>query len=80
MWHMGDGWGWWMTFGWVWMIAFWGLIIWAIYAVVTRVDRKPDRQPPEEPNALAILERRYARGEITAEQFEEMRARLAPPS
>ena len=70
MWHMHDGWGWWMA-------VFWGLIIWAVYAVVTRLERKPSDQPPrDEDTPLAILERRYARGELTAEQFEEMRGRL----
>jgi putative membrane protein len=76
MWQMHDGWGWWMVFGWLWMVVFWGLIVWAIYAVVTRLDRKPDRRQPDEPDALTILEQRFARGELTAEQFEEMRSRL----
>ncbi len=77
MWHMHDGWGWWRVFGWVWMVIFWGLIIWAVYAVVTRLQGKPDdRTPHDGGSALDILEHRYARGEITAEQFEEMRRRL----
>lgn len=79
MWHMGNdnGWGWWMTMGWLWMVVFWGLIIWAVYAVISRLERKPtDQEPREEATALDILERRYARGELTTEQFEEMRTRL----
>jgi putative membrane protein len=78
MWHMGNGWGWWMAFGWLWMVIFWGLIIWAVYAVITRVERRSsDNQPPRETGtALDILERRYARGDIDAEQFEEMRRRI----
>jgi uncharacterized membrane protein len=74
---MHDGWGWWMVFGWLWMVVCWGLIIWAVYAVVTRLER--GREPPgrdEAEDALAILERPYARGELTTEQFEEMRSRL----
>lgn len=79
MWHMGDGWGWWMVAGWVWMIVFWGLIIWAVYAVITRLEHKStDQAPRHEGTALEILARRYARGELTAEQFEEMQARLQP--
>jgi putative membrane protein len=76
MWQMHDGWGWWMVFGWFWMVVFWGLIIWAVCAVVTRLEGNRGRQQRDEPDALAILERRYARGELTTEQFEEMRSRL----
>jgi putative membrane protein len=73
MWQMHDGWGWWMVVGWVWMVLFWGLIIWAVYAVVTRLDGNRDRQQPDEPGALTLLERRYVRGEISQEEFERMR-------
>jgi putative membrane protein len=77
MWHIGDGWGWWMLMGWVWMVVFWGLILYGIYLLTTR--RHPDTTPraPVEPNALEILERRFARGELSDEQFEAMRERLA---
>jgi putative membrane protein len=81
MWHMGDGWGWWMVFGWIWMAVFWGLIIWAVYSIITRVGggRRPELGE-REPSALEILDRRYARGEIDAEQFEAMRGRLTAPA
>lgn len=76
MWHTGDGWGWWMLFGWVWMILFWGLIVWAVIAVTSRLtgDRRPERGARSD--ALVILEERYARGEITAQQFDEMRGHI----
>jgi putative membrane protein len=74
---MHDGWGWWMVFGWLWMLVFWGLIIWAVYAVVTRLGERPGGDASRiEPTALDILERRYASGEISADEFEEMRRRL----
>jgi putative membrane protein len=76
MWQMHDGWGWWMVLGWVWMVVFWGLIVWAVSAIITRLAGSRGAQQPDEPDALAILERRYARGELTSEQFEEMRSRL----
>jgi len=79
MWHMGEGWGWWMVFGWIWMAAFWALVIWAVYAVVQRVQRDGERRQPPEAGALEILERRYARGELTTQEFEEMRQRLTAP-
>lgn len=76
MWHMGDGWGWWMAFGWVWMAAFWGLILWAVFALISRLgrERRPRRQ--DDATALEIAERRFARGEITAEEFRAMRRTL----
>jgi putative membrane protein len=77
MWHMHDGWGWWMVVGWVWMVVFWGLIVWAVYAVVTRLERTPPDQTARHADTpLTILERRYARGELTTEQFEAMRSLL----
>jgi putative membrane protein len=81
MWQMHDGWGWWVVFGWLWMAVFWGLILWAVYAVVTRLERtSPDQTPRADETPLAILERRYARGALTTEQFEAMRARLTSGS
>jgi putative membrane protein len=79
MWHMGDGWGWWMLMGWVWMAVFWGVLIWAVYTLATRLGerRTGQRSEPQEPDALTILERRYARGELTTEDFEAMRAHLS---
>ena len=79
MWQMHDGWGWWMVVGWVWMVVFWGLIIWAVYALINRSPTDDRRERQDEPAALEILERRYARGEINAEEFEQMRRTLTPP-
>lgn len=74
MWDMHDGWGWWMMFGWIWMAIIVALVVWAVAAVTTRRD---DTRGSGEPTALEILERRYARGEIDHEEFEERRRRLA---
>ncbi|HUF52756.1 MAG TPA: SHOCT domain-containing protein [Dehalococcoidia bacterium] len=75
MWDMHDGWGWWMVIGWIWMVVFWGLIIWAVYAIVSRLGGSGDRSSGGS-NAIAILEERFARGEITREEFDEMRGTL----
>ena len=79
MWHMGDGWGWWMMLGGLWMVAFWGLVIWAVYTLVTRLGGRETAPPPQtaEPSAIEILERRYARGELSHDEFEAMRRRLS---
>lgn len=56
--------------GWMWII----LIGLAIYLIYFNNNRHPGQGPgtyPETP--LEILKKRYARGEITREQFEEMK-------
>jgi putative membrane protein len=73
-WHMGNGAGWWMVFGSVMMVVFWVAIIWAVTAVVRRPPEERGRS--SEPTALEILERRYARGELTDDEFESMKHRL----
>lgn len=76
MWYMGHGWGWWMALGWIWMVVFWGLIIWAVYTLVSRLSGGSGTTGMPWPSAREILEQRYARGELTHEEFEEMRRRL----
>ncbi len=74
MFEMHDGWGWWMVFGWIWMVVFWGLIIWAVATLLRYLGTRDSTQPSS--NAGTILEERFARGEITSDQFEEMRKAL----
>jgi putative membrane protein len=60
-------------FGGIFMILFWIVIIGlGIWLIVSLVSRTNSPQPPTE-SALDILKKRYARGEITKEQFDEMR-------
>ncbi len=72
--HWFDGSGWWMVFGGIWMILFWGgiiaLIIWAI-------KRLSERGGGERRNAMDIARERYARGEISREQYEQLRKDLS---
>jgi putative membrane protein len=70
-WGMHEWSGWWMVFSGVWMVLFWGaviaLAIWGIRALGR------GQQPPaagEDP--LEIARRRYARGEITRAELEEI--------
>jgi putative membrane protein len=74
MFEMHDGWGWWMVFGWIWMVVFWGLIIWAVATLLRYFGTRDSSLPSS--NAAIILEERFARGEITRDQFEEMRKTL----
>lgn len=70
---MGQGYG----AGWFWIAAIVRLVlfaalIWLGYLAITRLAR-----PERESNALAVLKERYARGEISREQYEEMRRTLS---
>lgn len=59
------------------MILFWGgiiaLIVWAVAAAIPRREGAASR----EASALEILQNRYARGEITREEFEAIKKDLA---
>jgi putative membrane protein len=73
MWHAGDGMGWWMVLGSVWFVFFWALVIWA----VVRVTERGNRNQESGESAVEILKKRYARGEIDKEQFDQMRRDLS---
>jgi putative membrane protein len=59
---------------WVGMVAFWGLLIWAVYALVVNATRRPDRdRDTQSGSALGIVDERLARGEIDAEEYRRLR-------
>ncbi len=67
-------------FGGIPMILFWiiciGLGVWLISSLVPHANSQPPANVPPAESTLDILQKRYARGEITKEQFEEMRRDL----
>ena len=70
----GWAWGLAMGLGWLAMLAFWGAILVGIVLVVRALARSSGASSGgHEESALAILKRRYAAGELTREQFDEMR-------
>jgi putative membrane protein len=76
------GWAWWQAgLMWVGMIAFWGLLIWGIYALVTGATRRagPGAGNGEQRggDARRILDERLARGEIDTEEYQRLRDALA---
>ena len=71
--YHGMGWGTW-GFGWIIWIIVLVIIIWGIIKIVSSNSNKP--QHHEEENALDILKKRYAKGEITKEQFEQIKKDL----
>ncbi len=60
------------------MVVFWGLVIVGIVGLVRVLsDRSTATQPKEPSAAIEILRRRYAAGELTTKQFEEMKRNVA---
>ncbi len=77
--NWGFGWGG-MWFGWLLMIGFTVavvvLVIWLIrLSTPVQANRAPENEPRTQP-ALDILQARYARGEITKEEYLDARATL----
>ena len=60
-----------MGFGFIFMLLFWGLIIWLIVNLINA-----SQSNKNEPDSLTILKRRYASGEVTKKQYEEMKKEL----
>jgi putative membrane protein len=70
-------WGWgWMVGGWIMMLVFWGLLIAGVVVLVRALTNRNVFGQPGHNSALEILRRRYASGEITKDQFEEMKRTL----
>ncbi|WP_280536304.1 SHOCT domain-containing protein [Halopenitus sp. POP-27] len=70
-----SGWGWgMMLFGLLWMALLVALPISVVYWLTTR----SQSDGPTEDSALAVLQARYARGDIDDEEFDRRRARLTP--
>lgn len=68
---MGSTVGWMLSAGVVWVL----LAIGALWGAV-RLIRQPPPRPRSLPSPLDIIERRFAAGEMTREEFDDARARL----
>ncbi len=62
-----------MGFGAIIMVLFWGAIIWLVISLINAGTQKSEETSE---SALAVLKKRYARGEITKEQYLEMEKEL----
>lgn len=70
----GSGWGGWVA-GFLMMALFWGGLV-ALVVIALRgwdASRRPDGGNPDRPDARAILEERFAKGEISEDEFEQRR-------
>ena len=76
---MGSGYG---MFGGLGMIVFWVILIVLVVLLVRSIaggwpSRPASQPPPTGPAALDILQARYAKGEISKEEYEERKKTLA---
>jgi putative membrane protein len=73
MWHGLEGLGWgWIGIGFLHMILFWAIVIFALAGLVRWLTGKS----LGESSALDILKARYARGDLTREEFETLKRDL----
>ncbi len=75
MWHYGDGMGWWMLFGGAWMFVFWGGLIALVVWGVTKLSGRGSSSTRKDP--LDVAKERYVMGEISREEFEQLRKDLS---
>ncbi len=64
--------GWGMGFGWFFMVIFWVLVILGVVYLVRLIAVSAKKDDREE-SPLDILKKRYAKGEISKEEFGRMR-------
>ena len=76
MWGYGTGWGGWLLMTFV-MVAFWALVVFAIVALF-RGSLRPGPHHTGGANARRILDERFARGEIDAEEYRSRQSLLPP--
>lgn len=76
---MNYGWGGWLIGGLL-MLLFWGgliaLIVFSIRAFTGSANRNVTKQTNSGKSALDILKERYARGELSKEEYETIRSDL----
>jgi putative membrane protein len=70
MWDAGEGMGWWMLMGGVWFVVLCLLVFWVVMKITSVRD-------VDAGSAIEIARKRYARGELTREEYEQLRKDLA---
>lgn len=78
MWDWFGGMSWWMMFNWLVMLVFWGgiiaLIVWGIKKLA---ERGSDLGTAQKRDPLDIDKERYARGDISREEFQQIKKDLS---
>jgi putative membrane protein len=79
-WYGWDGLGAFGWFGMLFMIVFWfgliALVIWGFAGLLSRSQSAPYPGPGREDRAVGILRERFARGEMSEQEFDEARRTL----
>ncbi len=70
--HWDYGWGMGFGLGWVAMIIFWALLVLGIVYLIKMFAGSPKGANKEE-TAIDILKKRYAKGEISKEEFDKIK-------
>ncbi len=65
-----------MGFGWIFWIAILAVIIWAVIRLANASQNRDVYPGGRSEDALEVLKRRYANGEISREEFERMKRDL----
>ena len=73
---MMGGFGWMAIMPVLWIVVL-GLIIWAVVAAVRGSNESRSSDSSKADSALEVLKRRYARGEVNKEEYEEKKIDLA---
>lgn len=72
MWDAHDGMGWWMVFGGLLWLALWAAVFYVAFALFGKQRGELD--------AFGTARRRYARGDISREEYERLTRDLSGPS
>ena len=75
MWDIPSGMGWWMGFSGLWVIILFAGLIALIVWGIRKLDERGDS--PQRPNPSDVIKERYTRGEISREEFEQMKKDLS---
>lgn len=76
-WYGGHWFFWQAVLMWIAMLAFWGLVAWAVFAVVRGASSRPCGEDDVSDGARRALDLRLARGDITADEYRQMRDLIA---
>jgi putative membrane protein len=81
MWYFHNGMSGWTFLAGIWNVLSWAVLIGLIVWVINRLSHRGHDGPrgPEKQDALEIAKLRYARGEITQEEFEQIKRNLTAP-
>ena len=74
MWCLGEGFGSWGWFGGIGMIVFWVIFVALTVWLIVTLIKNNRNEPPSK--ALDIARERYAKGEITKDEYDQIRKTL----